>query len=96
MDKLRVIWNHDEEQENILKFGVNFREAKEVVLNASSLKLRNLYKDFQFIGPVNDLSKILVVNCIPEEGFRKVRWARKASLKEQNAYFNFLANGDLQ
>lgn len=93
---MKVAWNIEEEALNIETFGVNFKEAKEVVLNSSSLKLPNLEKDFVFIGPVDDLRKVLVVNCKLEEGFRKIRWARKAFKKEENGYFNFLAEGDLK
>ncbi len=95
MDRLRVGWSKKEEAENVEAFGVSFNLAKEVVLNSSSLKLANLDKDFVFIGPVDDLSKILVVNCTREQGFRKISWARKASQKEESGYFNYLAEGSL-
>lgn len=89
MDKLKVAWNIEEEALNIETFGVNFKEAKEVVLNSSSLKLPNLEKDFVFIGPVDDLSKVLVVNCKLEEGFRKIRWPGKPSKKKRTDILTF-------
>jgi hypothetical protein len=75
-------------------FGINFKQAREVVLNSSSLKLPKIDKDYVFIGPLDDLSKILVVHCITEDGFGKITWARIATPREDSAYFNFLAEGD--
>lgn len=96
MDYLPVAWSYQDELSNIEEFKVNFKEAREVVLNSSSLKLRNIEKDYSFIGPVDDLSKILMVNCMREDGFRKIRWGRMASRNEESAYFNFLAMGGLE
>lgn len=95
MEKLRVAWNKEEEIENIKKYSVDFKIAKEVVLNSSSLRVHNVLKDFNFIGPVDDLSKILVVATILEGEYRKIRLARKATPKEESAYFNHLAMGGL-
>lgn len=96
MEKLPVYWNEQESQENFLRFGVSFKEAKEVVCNMSSFHIQNIEKDYTFIGPMNDLSKILIVNCKKEDGFRKIYWARKASINEEKVYFNHLATGVLK
>lgn len=96
MDYLSVAWSYEDELVNIEKFKIGFKEAREVVLNASSLKLRNIHKDYAFIGPVDDLGKILLVYCINEDRLRRILTARKASAKEENSYFNYLAMGDLK
>lgn len=96
MDSLKIGWSIEDELANIEKWNINFKLAKQVVRNSSSIKVSNIVKDFNFIGPVNDLSMILLVNCMLEDGFRKIVHARRASKIEENAYFNFLANGGLQ
>ncbi len=96
MEKLPIRWNELESQDNLLKFNISFSEAKEVVLNMSSLKIRNIGKDYSFIGPVNDLSKIVRVTCIQDGGVRLIVNARKASPSEESAYFNNLAMGGLR
>ncbi len=96
MDYLTVAWSYEDELSNIKAFKVNFKEAREVILNSSSLKLRNIHKDYTFIGPVDGLSKILAVYCMKDDGFRRILTARKAILKEENAYFSFLAMGGLE
>lgn len=78
MDYLPVAWSYKDELSNIEEFKVNFKEAREVVLNSSSLKLRNIQKDYSFIGPIDNLNKILTVYCVKEDGFRKILTARKA------------------
>ena len=95
MDKRSIAWHPVDEKENYEKYGVCFSDAKEVILNSSSIYLRNVFKDFTFIGPTNDLLRILFVTCIPEEGLRKIVHARLATNKEQDAYFSYLANGGL-
>lgn len=90
---MKVAWNKDEEAQNLKTYGISFKLAKEVIMNSSSLKVSNLERDFVFIGPTDDLGKVLVVNCKLEDGFRKIRWARRASPKEEDGYFNFLAEG---
>ncbi len=95
MEKLPISWNEYECQENYQKFKISFSEAREVILNPSSLKIRNIGKDYNFIGPVNDLSKILIVNCVQQSGVRKITRARKASRSEESAYFMNLAMGGL-
>lgn len=96
MEKLPVSWNITDEKENFLKFKVTFREAKEVVQNMSSIKIRNIGKDYNFIGPVNDLSKIVIVNCSKEDGIRRILSARLASRSEESAYFMNLAMGGMK
>ena len=93
---MKVGWSSIEEIENIERFGVSFRAASEVVRNSTSLKVRNLYQDFFYIGPTNDLSTVLAVNCKIEGRFRKIYWARKATFREGNSYFNHLAEGGLK
>ena len=93
---IRVVWTNEDERENILTFGIDFTLACQTVKNPSSLKIENLKNDYVFIGPTDSLSKILVVYCKLEEGFRKIEWARNASIKESNAYFNFLIEGNFQ
>lgn len=95
MDKLSVAWSSSDEYANIERYGICFKEAREVVLNTSSLKIKNVLGDYSFIGPNNNLSKVLVVFCKNERGLRKIINARMASKNEENAYFRFLAEGDL-
>jgi uncharacterized DUF497 family protein len=96
MEKLPISWNELESLENYSKYKVTFSDAKEVVQNMSSLKIRNIGKDYNFIGPVNDLSKILIVTCSKEDGIRKILKARKASRSEESAYFMNLPMGGLE
>lgn len=96
MDHLKIGWNLIEEQLNIKKWSINFNEASQVIRNSSSFKIRNIARDYIFIGPVNDLSKILLVDCKLEEEFRKIVHARKATQIEENMYFNNLANGGIE
>ena len=96
MDYLPVAWSYEDEISNWEKFNIDFKQARQVVLNASSLKVANIHKDFTFIGPVDDLTLILIVYCKKEEGFRKITWSKNASRNEKNAYFNFLARGGLR
>ena len=96
MRKLLIGWSSVEELENIKDYGVDFKTACEVVKNQSSLKIRNLFSDFVYIGPSNDLSIILIVNCKIEDGFIKIFWSRKANGSEEDSYFNHLAKGITQ
>jgi uncharacterized DUF497 family protein len=93
--QIRVVWSHIDEIENISTYDIHFREAKEVVLNPSSLMIRNVKRDFTYIGPTDNLAKILLVYCILDDGFRRIVYARNASSVEQNSYFNFLAGDHL-
>lgn len=93
---MKISWNSLEEKENIERFGISFTEAAQVVKNSTSFRIRNIERDFIFIGPVDDISKILLVSCRIEEGFRTIQWARKATSKEESAYFMHLATGELK
>lgn len=96
MQKLPIGWSSIEEMENMQANEVDFKSAAQVVRNESSLRIHNLLSDYLFIGPTNDLSKILYVNCILEDGFRKITSARKATAKEMNSYFDHLSEGPLK
>lgn len=93
---MKVDWNLEEELENVDLFGINFSEAKEVILNNASFKIRNIAGDFLYIGPTEDLSKILIVNCIIEDDSKKITFSRLATKKEQDTFFLHLIQGDFK
>jgi uncharacterized DUF497 family protein len=93
--RLPIGWSSIDERENLKANGIDFKLAAEVVRNSSSLRIRNMFSDYLFIGPTNDLSKILSVECILEEDVRKITSARIASAKETNSYFEHLSEGKL-
>jgi uncharacterized DUF497 family protein len=96
MRVLRVSWSREDEIKNIESYSVNFTEAREVVLNQSSLSIPNIHGDYFFLGPTDRLDKILAVYCVLEEGFRKIVKAKKADKDESNTYFNHLSGEIIQ
>lgn len=93
---MKLSWNSQEESENIERYGISFAEAAQVVKNTSSFKIRNILNDFNYIGPTDDISKVLTVCCVQEDGYKKIRWAKKATSREESTYFMYLATGELE
>ncbi len=72
---------------------ISFGLAEEVIKNSASLQCRNIHGDFAFIGLTNSMEYVLYIYCVDEDGFRKIKRARIATIDEENIFFYALSGG---
>lgn len=93
MDSKRIAWLPRDEEKNKSLYGISFGLAEEVIRNSVSFQCRNIHGDFAFIGLTNNMNHVLYVYCVDEEGFRKIKRARIATIEEENIFFFALSGG---
>lgn len=84
----RIVWLEEDEKENIKRFDLSFRKAKEAILNSMSLKISNIHSDYTYVGPNEELSEIYLVYVIKDENLSRIVMARRANEKESEQFFN--------
>jgi len=87
----RVAWLKDDEQENILKYDLDFTLAKQIILNNLSISVDNIHGDCSYIGLTDNMEEVLYVYCIDEDGISRIIMARRATPLEKNAFFDLIS-----
>ncbi len=91
MQSKRVAWLKDDEQENILKYDLDFTLAKQIILNELSISVDNIHRDCSYIGLTDNMKEVLYVYCIDEDGISRIVMARRATPLEKNAFFDLIS-----
>lgn len=91
MKQLPIAWLQEDEIENIRRYDLGFKRAKEVLLNTATIKLPNISGDSVYIGLTEDLLDVLYVYCKKDDGFRRIVVARRATNKEKDTFFASIA-----
>ena len=91
MQSKRVAWLREDEKVNILKYHLDFTLAKQIILNNLSISIENIHGDNTYIGLTDNMKEVLYVYCIDEDGLSRIVMARRASVIEQNAFFDLIS-----
>lgn len=86
--KKGIVWLPEDESKNLHLYDLSFSKAKEAILNSMTLRLRNIDGDYTYIGPNDDLSEIYLVYAIADQGFTRIKFARRATPNEVKGFFD--------